>query len=227
MPVKSKRLGVLTEIERDRLIKYESIDVIERKNLNFRLKKKLSIIKEAIEDINLLLTTLPEDTTKNYIDTETALYSIHVTEKILQLRAPWPVVEHDGFDPRAYMTKGQRIKDQPGECIIVSMAWSATDEEVAINRKLKEHIAFLQYFIDPYLINPVCLEPGEQIVSAEDAFEAIKNQTRRGLTINTYLQNDNPKHIIVKETDLKFKRWNPNGLPVKYDIPEQREEPPK
>ncbi|MCX6669008.1 MAG: hypothetical protein NTV25_04260 [Methanothrix sp.] len=97
---------------------------------------------------------------------------------------------------------------------------------------MKEHIASLQYFIDPYLINPICLEPREQIVPAEDALKAIRSQTRREFTINTYFKDNikedglnYPEFITVKEDALKFKRWNPKGLLVKYDVPEQPEKP--
>jgi len=231
---KSKIRGILTETERDRLINYNSIDVIERKNLNFRLKKKLNIIKDALEDINIMLNSLPDDTTKDYIDTKTALYSLATTEKILQLCAPWPVAEHNRGGLWAFKTVAERIESKPGKCYISTIAWNATDEEIAINQRLKKHIAALQHYTDPYLVDPICRNHGQLVPSDDEIVKAFRSGTRSVSESSNYNRSWKGKDgmvytepITVSEEELKFKRWNPKGLPRKYDVPEQSEKHPK
>jgi hypothetical protein len=53
-----KRKGMLTSLERERLDNYEKLNAIQKKNLNFRLKKKQNEILETISDINMLLKNI-------------------------------------------------------------------------------------------------------------------------------------------------------------------------
>ena len=52
---------MLTKLERDRILHREDLTVPERKNLNFRIRKKLIELKQNLEDINLILTYLSQE----------------------------------------------------------------------------------------------------------------------------------------------------------------------
>jgi len=229
---------LLTVEQRKRLIardekKESELEAYKKRHNDQVVLKKFGDYIESIPDILLIMKHMPPEKITKKLQLAQIPPMLDMIDVVLQKINPWPVVERDGDVPLVYMTMGERIKDRPGECTVESMAWTATAEEIAINRRLKDHIEALQYFIDPYLINPICLEPREQIVPAEDALKAIRSQTRREFTINTYFKGirgadglNYPQHITVKEDDLKFKRWNPKGIPRKYDVPEQPEEPP-
>lgn len=145
MPAK-KRLGILTEIERDRLAKYGEIGTVDKKNLNFRLKKKLSIINEALGDINLLLNNLPEDLTKDYIDTKTALSALEATERIMKLFDPLPIQRIAPSDK--LIVRKENIIDFSDSFGMAVLIYDPKPEEAGLWRAVQEHITFLQKIYD-------------------------------------------------------------------------------
>jgi hypothetical protein len=160
---------------------------------------------------------------------------LDLIEALLKIVDPWPVVEREDVGLMAYKTvaaQGSNLK--PGECYIGTMAWSASQEEIAVNKRLKEYLETIQHYVDPYLVDPVCRKPKYEILPAAEIMKALRVGERSGfLSISYFRSWADEKGIVhrepitVKEDELKFKRWNPKGLPPKYNVPEQIEDPPK
>ena len=150
MAEKTKVLGLLTEIEHERLINYDQINAVERKNLNFRLKKKFNIINNAFKDIDIMLNLALKEKSideaiKKSIDMETALYSIKVTKSILQLLDPFPIFSDNSGRLTALKTKKVQFPNSRGTAELI---YTPTPEEVDLWHAVQDHIDFLRKIYD-------------------------------------------------------------------------------
>jgi len=194
---KSKRLGILTETERERLINYDSIAVIERKNLNFRLKKKLSIIKDALEDIYLMLNSLPEDTTKDYIDTETAMRSLKATERIFKLLDLFPIEKNPPMGK--LLARRYNLLKFPDSNGMVDFGYKPSPEEEELWKAVQDHTEYLKSIYD------------------------VNNVDLKLYTLQEYKEKMQPKIDSLQLSGIKYACFtNPGMIPM--GVPSERAE---
>jgi hypothetical protein len=195
----------------------------QRANFYHGMSRTLKRRLDEFRDLIYLIEKLPPQTLENIKLVDNLPQSIALLESILSYFKPWPVAEYKDRGPASIITIGKRKKDQPGKCWPASTAWAATTKEIAINKMLKDHDSNIQRYIDPYLIYG-CHD-------LEDVFEADLDRVRSLGIERRYLDNINyyskkrGDWITIDEEEIKKgKRWNPIGLPPKYDVPEQKEE---
>jgi len=227
-------MPLLTDVQRTRLItrdekKADELEAYKKRHNDQVVLDKLGDFIDSISDVLLILEHMPPEKIAKKLRPAQVPAMLELVETLLQRIDPWPVAEYDG-ELCAFKTVAERLKNNPDECYIKTTSWPANNEEIAINQRLKEHLIALQHYIDPYLVDPVCREPGESVPPEEEMIKTIREGTRSTITSYGYLRLNQEKNgyeqITVKGNELKFKRWNPKDLPVKYDVPEQREEPP-
>lgn len=230
---------LLTIEQRKRLItrdekKESELDAYKKRHNDQVVLKKFGDYIESIPDVLLILKHMPPEKIAKKLQLAQVPAMLDLIETLLQKVDPWPVVERKDIGFAAYKTaaaQGSNLK--PGECYIGTMAWSASDEEIAVNKRLKEHLDTIQHYVDPYLVDPVCHKPKYEILPAAEIMKALRAGERSGFLSISYFRSWADEKgivyrepVIVKEDELKFKRWNPKGLPRKYDVPEQPKEPP-
>lgn len=225
---------LLTTEQRKRLItrdekKESELEAYKKRHNDQVVLKKLGDFIESIPDVLLILEHMPQEKIAKKLRPAQVPAMLELVETLLQRIDPWPVAEHEQ-ELWAFKTVAERLKNSPDECYIKTTSWPANNEEIAINQRLKDHIMALQHYIDPYLVDPVCREPGDFVPPEEEMIKAIREGTRSTITSYNYIRPKQGKNgyeqITVKKDELKFKHWNPKDLPVKYEVPEQREEPP-
>jgi hypothetical protein len=135
-----KRKGMLTSLERERLDNYENLNAIEKKNLNFRLKKKQNEIFETISDINILLKNLRNSPIEISIS-HNHIYEVDtLIENILKILKVTPIIDidRDGADATPKKVRKFRIGDSAdsGKSATVTVSREATAEEIDIYKSL-------------------------------------------------------------------------------------------
>jgi len=231
------KLSMLTDEQRNRLLtrkeKKESESEAYKKRHNDQvILNKFEKYINSISDVLLILEHMPSEKIAKRLSLKHIPAILDLTDALLKQIDPWPVVESDTGEKMAYKTVGVKNPEvDPGTCYIETMAWSANDKEVEATRRLKEHIENLQHYVDPYRIDPVCRDQSNPILTDKEIVSAMKEGTRSGFKSRTYFRswtdnegNEYKEPIVVNEDELKFKCWNPIGLPRKNGIPDPADE---
>jgi hypothetical protein len=232
----SPETPLLTTEQRKRLIEREEKKGSEQEAYKKRhndqvVLKKFGNYIDSIQDVLLILKHMPPKKIAKRLRLEHVPPILDLVETLLQQIDPWPVVEQKNGSPMVYKTVGiQGQKVGPGNCYIETMAWSANEQELAVNKRLKEHILKLQHYVDPYIIDPVCRDEEHPILEDEKIIKEMKEGIRSGFLSRVYFKtwtdhegNIHREPVSITEDDLKFKRWNPVGLPRKNEIPDPEE----
>jgi hypothetical protein len=146
-----KRKGMLTSLERERLDNYEKLNAIEKKNLNFRLKKKQNEILETISDINMLLKNIQDSQIEVHISHE-HLYKVDtLIENILKILKVTPIVDSERADATPKKVRKFRIGDSAdlGKATKVTVSREATEEEINIHKSLVQIERTIKKNTDP------------------------------------------------------------------------------
>ncbi|OPY50755.1 MAG: hypothetical protein A4E48_01753 [Methanosaeta sp. PtaU1.Bin060] len=213
---------MLTELERERILHRETLTVPERKNLNFRLRKKLIELKQNLEDINLILNFFPQEELHEVIDFEHLSKSLDVTEALLQITDPWPVGAHENGTDSAFRVWGVVIPTSaPGKCTIDSVSRTAMKEEIDLHKRLLDHFTKIRFYVDPCIPDPVCRDVEYNKAQMDKLMQMRQTaQNPFHLSFNGY--NDetgvnesgrilrDPTTIDIKQ--LQWMRWKPEGL---------------
>jgi hypothetical protein len=221
---------MLADLERIYLRDRDSLDDKQKKNLNHRIKNKLALIDETINDIRLILENYPEERIKEHVSNATVYAVAAILEKVLQILDPWPIGEHEEGDLRVFRTWGNTIPEspdsEPGKCAIHSVSRIASDEEIELYQRLKDHFNKIRYFVDPCIPDPVCRDPNYIGLKDESALRIAKEISQKtgkyNVSCNTYLDEwvekegkdswIERKPSLVNIETLKFMRWKPRGL---------------
>lgn len=220
---------MLTELERNRVLHREDLTVPERKNLNFRLRKKLIELKQNLEDISLILNFFHHEELHEVIDFDHLSRSLDVTESLLQIIDPWPVGWHEEGEQRAFRVWGSVIPvSEPGKCTIDSASRTATEEEINLHRRLKDHLNRVRFYVDPCIPDPVCRNPA-YIKAQMDKLMQIKQTAQKSFSFNMSAYTDetgvNETGWVLREPtmididQLQWMRWKPRGLKECMELP--------
>ncbi|MFZ3093260.1 MAG: hypothetical protein WA127_05520 [Methanothrix sp.] len=223
---------MLKEATKQSLRNRENLKSKKRADTTYRLRNQLQKKLDILADIKFLLQELPPS--KNEISQEHLENAMSIVESLATILDPWPVVDTEENGLWKYRTVATTLEpDLPGKCSPVTYAMPASLYDIALNERLKNHITALQYRVDPYLIDPDC----KNRTFGGDFAHHI---TEHGGWSNRYVHHymgDNPyagtnkiEHIApitLDKSELKFKRWNPDKLPKKYEVPEQEKDHPK
>jgi hypothetical protein len=146
-----KRIGMLTSLERERLSNYESLNATDKKNLNFRLKKKQNEIIYTISDINMLLKNLRNSPIEIFISHEHLYETKILIENILKMLGAAPIIDSRNADGSYMKVKKFKIEDpvNPGEAFAVTVSRVATEEEISIYKSLLDMSKTIKMYIDP------------------------------------------------------------------------------
>lgn len=148
---------MLTKLERNRIIHRESLTTAEKKNLTFRLRKKLIELKQTFEDINNILNFFPHEELHAILDFEHLSKSLDVTESLFKIVDPLPVGWHEAGERRIFRVWGTKTPNAPaGKCLVVSSSYTATQEEIASHERLKDYLSKIRKHIDPCFPDSVC-----------------------------------------------------------------------
>ena len=222
-------MPLLTDIQRDRLINREEkktteLEAYKKRHNDQVVLDKLEDFIDSIPDALLILKHLPQEKISKKLRFEQIPAILDLVEELIQRIDPWPVAEQL-IEPKnhfAFKTMGiHGPNDHIGACRIFTLSRPATPEEIAIHQKLTAHCTNLQHYIDPYLIDPICR-------SVEDlpSFEEAVNKKISASTYTSRPTANGLREVMKLDmSTLKFKRWNPKGLPRKYDVPEQEDLP--
>ena len=221
---------MLTELERDRILHREELTVPEKKNLNFRLRKKLIGLKQTLEDIRLILTYLPQDELREELDFGHLRKSLDVTDSLIEIIDPWPVGEHEDEEPRAFRVHGMAIPDsKPGKCTIKSISRTASLDEINLHKHLKDHLDKLLLCVDPCTPDPVCRDVEfyqlqmNEMLNLQKVSRGVIQASFDGYTDEIGLDNDG--WVVREPTSIDIDRlpqirWKPRGLKECMKLPE-------
>ncbi|WP_334102527.1 hypothetical protein [Methanothrix soehngenii] len=214
---------MLTDLERKRILHRDELTVAERKNLNFRLRKKLVELKGNLNDINLILDFFPHEELHEMLGSEHLIESLEVTELLLRIIDHWPIgVSEDENGVMAFRVFGNAIPSAvPGKCAIFSISYTPTQEEIDLDHRLTDHFNRIRCYIDPCTPDPVCRDPDYIGHVGEKVFK-IRKEIGAPFSVhnNAYLDEagvsetgwviNNPSMVDVNQ--LHWMRWRPIGL---------------
>jgi hypothetical protein len=221
---------LLTVEQRKRLItrdkkKETELDAYKKRRNDQIVLKKFVDYFESIPDVLLILNTMPRGKITTKLERDPIPLVLDLLEALLVWRDPWPIGEHEEEGMVAFRVFGNAIPlADHGKCTIDSISRTASEEEIALNRRLKEHFEKIRYFIDPCIPDPVCRDPGYIGMEREKAMDIVKRITRKSdetfhVNCSAYLDSwvgkDNwveRKPTLVDIETLKFMRWKPRGL---------------
>jgi hypothetical protein len=213
----------------------------------YRMSKILKEELEGLDDASRLLDELPESYLEKIDFEKIAVFATGLTEKLIEKRSPsqaipamldliesillqldpWPIGEHEEGGSWAFKIYGNTASEcptiEPGKCIIFSISRNASDDEIELHRRLKDHFNLVRRFVDPCIPDPVCRDPKyieeQRNKALEITKEISKNLATFGVHCNTYLDEFigkngwmEPKHSMVGIDELKSIRWMPRGL---------------
>lgn len=224
---------LLTTEQRKRLITRDEMKATEldaykkRRNDQIVLKKFVDYFN-SIPDVLLILKTMPRAKIAAKLERDPIPLVLDLVESLLTWTDPWPIGEHEEGDLMAFRVYGNSIPDspesEPGKCTIDSISRTASEEEINLNRRLKDHFNKIRYFTDPCIPDPVCHDPGYIGMQREKAVEIVKGITRKSdetfhVNCSAYLDSwvgkdgwVERKPSLVDIETLKFMRWKPRGL---------------
>lgn len=227
---------MLKEATKRSLRNRENLKSKKRADITYRLRNQLQKKLDILADIKFLLQELSPS--KNEISQEHLENAMSIVESLATILDPWPVVETEENGLWKYRTVATTLEpDLPGKCSPVTYAMPASLYDIALNERLKTHITALQYRVDPYLIDPDCKNRsfgGDFAHHITEHGGWSNRYVHRYMGNNPYAGTNKIEHIApitLDKSELKFKRWNPDKLPKKYEVPEQekdhRKEEPK
>lgn len=97
---------MLADLERTYLKDKDSLDDKQKKNLNHRIKNKLELIDDTLNDIRLILENYSEELIKEHISNNTISSAAAVLERVLQILDPWAIGYDEEEVPRAFRVWG-------------------------------------------------------------------------------------------------------------------------
>lgn len=177
----SKQSTFLSPLERQMIEQSGALDDRQRRNLNYRLKAKVSHIAATLQEIKLLVEKSPperlQDNSAAILEellslselivekgkleesdlSKAAISSMKLAEITLKLADPWAIGLHESGERRIFRTLGYTIPSiEPGKCTILSVSRSALEEDVILHDRIKEHLDRVRYFVDPCFPDPIC-----------------------------------------------------------------------
>ena len=87
----SEKNVLLSKLEQEMLINPEGLSTRQKRNLNYRLKTKSNQIDQVLQEINLLIKNVSDESIKESISNKTISSLIEILEKILLVLDPWPI----------------------------------------------------------------------------------------------------------------------------------------
>ena len=207
---------MLTKLERDRILHREDLTVPERKNLNFRIRKKLIELKQNLEDINLILTYLPQEELHEILAYDYLHKALDITDSLARIIDPWPVGEHETGGLYAFKTYGNMFPDcEPGKCGIQTVSRLALEDDKEMYQRLKDHSMRLQHCIDACVPDPVCRDP-QYAKTLYEKLVSITTNSEFSNYLDDYLVEGSSwihrKPSVVDIEQLSKTRWKPRGL---------------
>ena len=188
-----KRIGMLTSLERERIFNYENLNATDKKNLNFRLKKKQNEIIETISDINMLLKNLHNSPIEVSISHEHLYEAKNLIENILKMLDAAPIIDSD----EAYKkVKKFRIEDpdNPGEAKTVTVSREATKEEISINNCLTD----LSKTIEKYIKLDLSVSTLSSIEEFNEILPPLQEEAaNKGKILEVFADNVLPNSNVV------------------------------
>ena len=205
------------------LISPEKLNARQKRNLSYRLKTRSSQIDQVIQELELLIDNVPEESIKEILSNKTFDSLMNILEKFLQIRDPWPIgVYEDNNSLMAFRVFGNAIKSSdPGKCAVYSISYTTTYNEAELDKRLTDHYDRIRYYIDPCIPDPNCYTP-DDIGKIEN--KVLKTVTKSGepyvINHNAYIDetgvNENlwvtRKHSMIDINQLQWMRWKPKGL---------------
>jgi hypothetical protein len=228
---------LLSKSEREMLTQPEKMSPRQKRNLNYQIKMKAAQIKQALQEIRLLIEYVAEDLLKESVSSEMLIDSIQISEKILKVLDPWAVGEPEKGELKAFRVWGSVIPAcAPGKCTIDSASYTASDEEIHLHKRLKEHFNKIRFYVDPCIPDPVCRDPEYSRTQMDRLSQLVRRIAETSRPIDASLNRDVDKIIDVSfsayldETgvnesgwvlrapttididQLQWMRWKPRGL---------------
>ena len=225
---------LLSKLELDMLRNPEKLNARQKRNLSYRLKTRGSEIGKALQELELLINNVPEEALMEAVSNETFFSLKAILEKLLQIRAPWPVgVDEKGEGVRGFKVYGKAIPSTstPKECTISSISREATYEEVELDYHLTELHNNLRQYVDP------CTPDPASYALSEDPYQALKSlgvykfreALNENLSINIANYEDEvgvDEHLwvvrkpsMVDIAQLSWMRWKPRDLKECLELP--------
>jgi hypothetical protein len=213
---------MLTDLERTYLENSDSLDEKQKKNLNHRIKNKLILIEDTLNDIRLILEKYPEDLVKDHISNTTVNLAAAALERVLHILDPWPIGEYEDGEMRAFRVWGSIIpSSQPGKCTIDSASRTALENEINLSNRLKEHLDKVRFYVDPCTPDPICHNPVYTELQREELLKIAKKYSKPlSASFDAYLDETGVSEsgwvlrepTIVEVSKLQKMRWKPRGL---------------
>jgi len=220
---------LLSKLELDMLKNPEKLNARQKRNLSYRLKTRGSEIGKALQELELLINNVPEEALKEAVSNETFFSLKAILEKLLQIRAPWPVGVDKNDNLQIFRVFGSSIPSaEPGKCSIFSISREATYEEIELDFYLTELYNKLQYYIDPCTPDPVCRASGTLLEEDKRVLEPIKELTKSfTISHNAYFDETGVnehlwvvrKPSMVDIAQLSQIRWRPRDLKECLELP--------
>jgi hypothetical protein len=232
MPEKSI---LLSKLEREILTNPEGLDARQKRNLNYRLKTRCSQIDQALQEIRLLIETVPEDSIKESVSNKTLNTLMAIFENILQVLDPWPIgVNEDESGVMASKVFGNAIPSaDPGKCTIDSISRTATQEEIEFDHRLTDHFNKIRQYVDPCTPDPICRNPEyvktihERILKTRNKFDGPFLLSESAYLDETGVSETGwvlRKPSMVDINQLQWMRWKPRELKECMEQPPLLEE---
>jgi len=210
---------MLADLERTYLKDKDSLDDKQKKNINHRIKNKLKLINDVLDDVKLILENYPEELVKEHISNNTVSSAAAVLERVLQILDPWAIGYDEEKVPRAFRVWGSAIPAcAPGKCTIDSASYTASEEEINLHERLKEHLNKIRLNVDPCIPDPVCRDPEY----SRAQMDRLRQTTQRpfSMSFNAYLDETGVSEsgwvlrepIMIDIGQLQWMRWKPRGL---------------
>jgi hypothetical protein len=220
---------LLSKLELDMLRSPEKLNARQKRNLSYRLKTRGSEIGKALQELELLVNNVPDETLKEAVSNKTFFSLKTILEKLLQIRAPWPVGVDKNDSLQIFRVFGNATPSADlGKCSIFSISREATYEEIELDFYLTELYNKLQYYIDPCIPDSVCRTPKTLMDEDKQVLEPIKG-LNKSFTIshNAYLDETGvSEHLwvvrkpsMVDIAQLSWMRWKPRDLKECLELP--------
>jgi hypothetical protein len=210
---------MLADLERTYLKDRDGLDDKQKKNLNHRIKNKLKLIDETLNDIRLILENYPEELVKPHVSNITVYSAASTLERVLQILDPWAIGEHEEGESRAFRVWGSAVPVcVPGKCTIDSASRTASNEEIKFHKYLNEYLNRIRLYVDPCIPDPVCRDPEYSKLQMDKlrqttlrpfnaSFNAYFDET--GINESGWVLRD---PVQIDKGQLQWMRWKPRGL---------------
>lgn len=210
----------------------QGVTANRRADIVYRYTRKLKDRLDELGDANYLIGELPPTSVRETVAENHLMEALDLVEKLLELLDPWPVAEHENGGRWAFKTYGSKFPDyEPGKCGIQTMSRTASNEEIELHQRLKNHLNKLQHYVDPCIPDPICRGPEY----AREMFEKTKDilkehQIKMGGSWSVSLDNYNDEWLgkdnwverkpsLVDIETLNFMRWKPKGIKNCMELP--------